>query len=310
MTDPDVSILIVNWNTRDLVVGCLDALPDAVAGPLSCETIVVDNGSVDGSSEALSARTDITLIPNDANLGFAAAVNQAYRRSRGEMVLLLNSDVTLRPGALTLMVQFVRSNPEAAGVGPIYVNPDGTPQPFHFRLPTFAVLVLNGSSLLRRVIPGSKRLLRNYRMLDDDFSAPQLVPQPSASCLLLRRSFLPSEHVFDERYPVFFNDVQLARLLAENHRTLWVIPTATAVHDAHSSARLLGSSTGRRIYIGSLITMLKDTESPVKVMLYRALVLGQHLASAPFQRNGRMSIADLLGALRGDPGPLPRQPAS
>ncbi len=107
MTDIDVSILIVNWNTRDLVLQCLDALPVGIDDDLAYEVIVVDNGSVDGSADALD-RDEIELIRNSANLGFAAAVNQAYAKSSGEFVLLLNSDVDLMTGALSTLVRFLR----------------------------------------------------------------------------------------------------------------------------------------------------------------------------------------------------------
>ena len=88
-------MLIVNWNTRELTLACLDALPRGVGEEISYDVIVVDNGSADGSAEALAERDDLFLIRNDDNLGFAAAVNQAYRRSSGDLVLLLNSDVEL-----------------------------------------------------------------------------------------------------------------------------------------------------------------------------------------------------------------------
>ena len=91
-----VSILIVNWNTRDLTLACLGSLANAAAGT-PYEVIVVDNGSVDGSAKALSEQPGIDLLCNDLNLGFAAAVNQAFRRSHGDYVLLLNSDVTSHP---------------------------------------------------------------------------------------------------------------------------------------------------------------------------------------------------------------------
>ena len=241
MTDIDVSILIVNWNTRDLVLRCLDALPVGIDDDLACEVIVVDNGSVDGSADALD-RDDIELIRNSANLGFAAAVNQAYAKSKGEFILLLNSDVDLMTGALSTLVRFLRTHPGVAGVAPLYVNPDGSPQPFHFRLPTFTTLLLNGSAVVRWLLPGSGRRLRQYKMIDDDFSKARPVPQPSASCLLLRRSSLPEGHIFDESYPIFFNDVQLARSLAGQGLTLWVTPDAgsrsrgTCVH-ANARAR-------------------------------------------------------------------------
>ena len=107
MTDSLVSILIVNWNTRELVLSCLDSLPGTVGG-VSCEVIVVDNGSIDGSADALDQHREITVIRNRRNLGFAAAVNQAYRRSTGEFVLLLNSDVDLTPDALVRSRTFPR----------------------------------------------------------------------------------------------------------------------------------------------------------------------------------------------------------
>ena len=299
-----ISIIIVNWNTRELVLKCLDSLPDNVRG-VTIEVIVVDNGSVDGSSDVLERRRDITMIRNPRNLGFAAAVNQGYRRSAGEFVLLLNSDVELSADALSSLAQFLLENPTAAAVAPLYLNPDGSPQPFHFRFPTFTMTLANGSEIVRRLVPRSAQLLREYRMLDDDFSQPRPVPQPSASCLLLRRSLLAdADHIFDERYPIFFNDVQLARSLAERGLTLWVIPDATVIHEAHSSTRMLGSSRKRQ-YLGSVIRMLGETESPAKVWLYRAVVFLQHIPMWLLRRPRTIGVTELWKALAGDVGPLP-----
>lgn len=303
-----VSILIVNWNTREAILRCLDALPASIDGELSYEVIVVDNGSVDGSADALKERADITLITNDENLGFAAAVNQAYTRSSGEFVLLLNSDVDLTSGSLSALVRFLLDHPHVAGVGPLYLNPDGSPQPFHFRLPRFAALVANSSSLVRRTMPGSAKILRDYRMLDDDFSAPLRVPQPSASCLLLRRSCLDGDRVFDERYPIFFNDVMLARNLFDRGLELWVTPEAVVVHEAHSSARQMGKSL-RRQYLASIVRMLEETEPRRNVWFYRSIVFSQNVALGLSGNRRALRGGDLWGALAGDPGPLPTRPS-
>jgi GT2 family glycosyltransferase len=305
----DVSILIVNWNTREAVLSCLDALPTGIDDDTEYEVVVVDNGSVDGSGDALEQRSGITLIRNDENLGFAEAVNQAYRKSSGDFVLLLNSDVDLTPGALSTLARFLREHPDAAGVAPLYLNPDGSPQPFHFRLPTFATTLANGSLLGRRLIPGSERRLREYRMADDDFSRPLPVPQPSASCLLLRRSVLPADEVLDEQYPIFFNDVKLARSLADNGHVLWVTPDAAVLHEAHSSAKQLGRGPGRRQYLASAIRMLRETESPAEVWLYRGVVFGQNVVMWALRRPDALRGRDLWGALAGDPGPLPTRPS-
>jgi GT2 family glycosyltransferase len=303
---PRLSILIVNWNTCELVLNCLDSLPDNLDGA-PCEIIVVDNGSTDGSAAALDRRSEITLIRNTDNLGFAAAVNQGYRRSTGDLVLLLNSDVELTPGALESLTRFLLENPTAAGIAPLYISPDGSPQPFHFRLPTFTMTLTDGSALIRRLLPGSSRLQREYHMLDDDFSRPRPVPQPSASCLLLRRSCLPDTEIFDERYPIFFNDVQLARSFENQGLSLWVTPNATVIHEAHASTRMLGSSSKRQ-YLGSVIRMLAETESPPKVWFYRAVVFMQHVPLWVLRRSETLGVSELWKALSGDVGPLPSGP--
>ena len=224
-------------------------------------------------------------------------------------MLLLNSDVELIEAAVTTLVRFLRQTPGAAGVAPLYVNADGTPQPFHFRFPSFATTLANASSLFRRTLPGSNRRLRAYRMLDDDFSKPRPVPQPSASCLLLRRSCLPPDRVFDERYPIFFNDVQLARSLAAQGHELWVTPDAVVAHEAHSSTSRLGT-TGRRQYFGSQIRMLEDTEPPLKVNLFKLVIWLQNVALLALRRPGALSRTEMRQALAGDPGPLPTRPSS
>jgi GT2 family glycosyltransferase len=167
----------------------------------------------------------------------------------------------------------------------------------------------NGSPIVRKLLPGSERKLREYRMLDDDFSRPRPVPQPSASCLLVRRSCLPEDRVFDERYPIFFNDVQLARSLSAQGRTLWVIPSARVVHDAHSSTRMLGR-TGKRQYLASVIQMLAETEPASKVWLYRVVVFVQNISIRLLRRPDALGLAELWKALSGDVGPLPSDPVT
>jgi GT2 family glycosyltransferase len=307
MSDFPVSILIVNWNTRELVLECLRSLPEQETGP-SYEVVVVDNGSVDGSGDALAQQTGITLIRNDRNLGYAAAVNQAYRRATGEFILLLNSDVELTQTAFTALTQFLQANPSAAGVGPMYLNVDGSPQPFHFRFPTFTMTLANGGAIAGRLLPGSKRRLRRYRMLDEDFSRPRPVPQPSASCLLLRRSVLREDRIFDERYPIFFNDVQLARSFAARGLSLWVTPAAKVVHHSHASTRKLGTA-GKRQYLGSIIRMLDETEPPINVWIYRVVVFVQNIPVWLFRRPNALTFGELWKALSGDVGPLPSDPS-
>ena len=205
------------------------------------------------------------------------------------------------------MLAFLDQHPTIAGVAPLYVFPDGSPQPFHFRFPTFSVTLANCSLIARRFIPGIDRRLREFRMLDDDFSHALPVPQPSASCLLLRRSVLPDDHIYDERYPIFFNDVQLARSLAAQGRELWVTPEATVAHVGGASTRMLGT-TGKQQYLGSTIRMLDETGSRGKVWAFRAVIFAQHVPLWILARPNTIGVRQLWMALSGDVGTLPTRP--
>jgi GT2 family glycosyltransferase len=305
-TAPDISVLLLSWNTKELTRECLDSLPVGIDDDLTVEVIVVDNGSRDGSAEALAERDDITLIANPENRGYAAAVNQAYERAGGEFVLLLNSDVEFKPGSLSTLLRFLRERPDVAGVGPLYLNPDGTEQQHHYRFPTFGATIGNMSRVLGRFPPLARRV-RRYRMLDDDFSQARSVEQPSASCLLIRRSALPDDALMDEQFPIYFNDVALAHSLAQRGHHLWMTPESVVVHEHGASTRQLGGLLARQ-HIGAHVRYLKATEPRYKVEVYRGLVLGQKLALIALRRPGRLPFRDLVGALRGDPGPVPAAP--
>jgi GT2 family glycosyltransferase len=301
-----LSILIVNWNTRDETRECLDSIPLGFARDIDYEVVVVDNGSLDGSVEMLAARDDVTFIRNDGNFGFARGVNQAYAVAHGERILLLNSDVELTPGSVTTLMAFLDQHSDVAGVGPVYLYPDGTHQDFHFRFPTFRMTLAVASSVLRRLRPFSREM-RRYFMLDDDFSAPRQVDQPSASCLLLRREAIPPGPLLDEAYPIFFNDVDLARRLRDRGHELWVTPDAVVYHERGGSTRLLGQRSKRQ-YVASVVRYLRATEPWHRVFLYRSLVFLQGLFQIATRNERALPLRELWCAVGADPGVLPRAP--
>jgi len=120
----DVSIIIVNWNTRELLLDCLSSVDRTTAG-ITFETIVVDNGSHDGSPQAVRKQfPQVKLIQNEENRGFARANNQALAGAAGRYVLLLNSDVQLTDGALNKLVAFMDTTPGAGIAACQYLNQD------------------------------------------------------------------------------------------------------------------------------------------------------------------------------------------
>jgi GT2 family glycosyltransferase len=299
-------VLILSWNTRELTRRCLDSLPRVLDAGGIYEVIVVDNGSADGSAELLAERTDITLIANGENRGYAGGVNKAYAAAQGEFVLLLNSDVALMPDACEVMLRFLREHPDVGGVAPSYRNPDGSPQPQHARLPTFGALLGNASSLLGW-LPPLKRLVRQYKMLDDDFSSARPVEQPAASCLLLRRSALGDGALLDERFPIYFNDVELAHRLAARGQSLWMTPKAIVLHELGASTRHLGTALARH-HVGAMIRYLSVVAgaSRFRLLVLRVVILVEYLARAAVRHPGALPLRELWRALGGDPGPVPQ----
>ncbi|MFI6132817.1 glycosyltransferase family 2 protein [Micromonospora sp. NPDC051141] len=301
MRAPQLSVLLVSWNTREETRQCLESLAATADPQLEYEVVAVDNGSSDGSADLLAGQPRVRLLRNDHNAGFAAAVNQAYRQARGQLILLLNSDVRFHPGALSRMIGYLREQPEAAGVSPLYLNPDGTFQQHYVRLPTFAASIALVSALRR--LPGFRQALHTFQMRGEDFSRPRQLA--SGSCMLLRRKVLEPHRIFDETFPIYWNDAVLARRLAQAGHHPWMIPDAVVTHSRGASCRLLGPAIRFRHLLGSLIGYLRLTEPRYRLLVFRIILLVDHLVKRLCGRSVQLSLPDLLAALRGDVGPLP-----
>jgi GT2 family glycosyltransferase len=139
----DVSIIIVNWNTKDLLQNCLRSTLEQ-AGDVDYEIVVVDNASSDGSAEMVKQIfPQVKLIENTENHGFAAANNQGMAIAQGRYVLLLNSDTVILDNAIAKTVAFADDHPDAAVVGCRVLNPDRTLQPTCFMFPSLLNMLLS-----------------------------------------------------------------------------------------------------------------------------------------------------------------------
>jgi N-acetylglucosaminyl-diphospho-decaprenol L-rhamnosyltransferase len=224
----DVSIIIVNWNTRDLLRSCLQALASARGG-VRAQVLVVDNGSIDGSPVLVAEEFPwVELVRNSENVGFARANNQAYQQARGRYVLLLNPDTEMRGGSIELMVEFLDADSQRAGVTAVLRNLDGTVQRYHKRLPRWRY-VLFSETILRNLFPRN-RWTRAFYMYDEPFQSMTEVEQPPAACLMLRQSILAPSSLFDEQFPIFYNDVDLCRWLYDRGHRLFLLPGAEVMH--------------------------------------------------------------------------------
>lgn len=232
---PDLSIIIVNWNTCQLLADCLNSIIDT-AGNITYEIIVVDNGSTDGSQAMLARQfPQARLLQNRENVGFARANNQALAASRGRYALLLNSDALATPGSLQALVSLAGQQPRAGIVGARLVNPDGSFQASYTPFPTLwqEFLILSG---LGRLFFGRWYPSRG----PDADKGPQIVDYVEGACMLVRREAYESAGGLDEGYFMYAEEVDWCYTMRQKGWQVWYQPAAKIIHLGGAS------SAGRR----------------------------------------------------------------
>lgn len=235
MSVPDLSVVILSWNTRELTLACLRALfAEQPRHPR--EVIVVDNGSTDGSADAVAAdHPDVILIRNEDNRLYAAANNQGARAGSGEFLCTLNSDTEVRPGALDRLVDFLLENPDYGAVAPRLVNPDGSVQRACMNFPTL-LSALCFDSLWGSFPPGSW-VQDRYLMKSFDHLHSRDVAQPPGACTVMRRREYLDMGGLDEELALYFNDVDLCKRLWKSGRKIRYLPDAEVMHHRGASTR-------------------------------------------------------------------------
>jgi len=195
----NVSIIVVNWNTKELLLGCLKSIYDTTINS-NIEVIVVDNGSHDGSSQAVKESfPQVTLIQNDENKGFAKANNQALSIALGRYILLLNSDALLTDGALTGLVNFMDTTSEAGIAACQYVNRDGSKQNSFDNFPTLATELLN-KTILKTLFP------KKYPSKKKEYYEPMEVESVIGACMIVRKEAITQVGMLDEDYFFFMEE--------------------------------------------------------------------------------------------------------
>ncbi len=225
----DVSIIIVNWNVRELLRGSLQSLRDASGMPAErMQVIVVDNASADGSAAMVAAEfPEVTLLANADNLGFGRANNQALPLCTGRHVLLLNPDTLVLDGAVARMRTLMDAQPDVSVMGCRLLNGDGTLQRWTGgAYPRLANLV-NHYFFLDRLLPARWRPMPLY--LDRDVPDDMAVDWVSGACMMLRASALQGK-LFNPDYFMYGEDMELCHRLKMAGGDVIYTPRATIVH--------------------------------------------------------------------------------
>lgn len=235
----NLSIIIVSYNTLDLTKRCLKSLTP------KNEVIVADNHSTDGSVEMIRKEFSwVKLILNSQNLGFAKAVNQALRIAGGENFLLLNSDTIVKKGAVEKLVEFAEKVGPAI-IGAKMLNPDGIPQASIFHLPTIKRAILE-------FWLGKKGEFSKYALTGLD---PVRVEAVSGGAMLISREITKKIGLLDERYFMYFEDLDYCRRAKGAGFKIWYLPEAKIIHEHGASGHALAdlSHQWRRLIPSSRI---------------------------------------------------------
>ncbi|MEM7130826.1 MAG: glycosyltransferase family 2 protein [Chloroflexota bacterium] len=251
----DISIVIVTWNTRDLIKGSLRSLEAEFTGhtPDTIEIFVVDNLSTDGTAEMIRSEfPQVKLIVNSRNRGFAAANNQALSQSTGRYILILNPDTEIRPGGIKKLVEFLDTDSKTGAVGPLLLNADGTLQ-----------LSCDPEPTLSREL---------WRLLHLDRLVPYgIYPQGSwprdehrevdvikGACMLVRGETLDQIGLFDEEFFIYSEEVDLCYRIRQAGWQIQWVPQAEVVHYGGQSTKQVASEMFQLLYKYKLIYFRKN----------------------------------------------------
>ena len=277
---PDISLVVVHYETPAELAQCLDSVRTATAG-IDSEVFVVDNASSKFDAAAVAdAVPDVMVLRNNANVGFARAANRALRQARGRYVLLLNPDTVLEPDTLRLMLGYMDARPDVGCATARLVLEDGrldvacrrsfpTPKRALFRL-----------TLLSRLFPRSRTFAQyNLTYLDEHEEAE--IDAPCGAFMMVRAEVRDAVGLLDESYFMYGEDLDWAFRIKQAGWRVMYTPITTVVHIKRASSRLSRTTTIRAFYDAMRIFYRRYYEKryprPVAWVTYAAINLREAL---------------------------------
>jgi len=225
-----LSIIIVSFNAKEFLKKCLESIYRYI-DISAYEIIVVDNDSIDGSAKMVKKEfSKVELIENSKNLGFAKAVNQGIREAKGEFIFLLNPDSEIKRGVLRKLIEFAEKNPDAGVVGVKLLNPDGSIQPSIYHFPTIF-------RAIKEFWFGQRGAYEKYAPAGME---PVEVDAVTGAAMLISRKTIEKVGFFDERYFMYFEDLDYCRRVRKAGLKVYYFPRAEIIHHHGKSAFSVG----------------------------------------------------------------------
>jgi GT2 family glycosyltransferase len=227
-----LSIIFVNYNSSELLSRALDTLEQEEGAGLDIELIVVDNGSNDRRHlRDLCLRRGVRLVLLKRNLGYGAAANRGFHYARGRYVAVANPDITFLPRALSQLVHFLETNPEAGVVSPQLLYPDRKPQPSCRRLPKLRYVFAGRRSPLVQLFPNYAPAREFLYAELWEAKSPVEVEAVIGTLMVFRRAAFESVKGFDEAFFMFAEDLDICQRLREQGWKVFLEPRARVVHE-------------------------------------------------------------------------------
>ncbi len=271
----DLSIVIVAWNVRDLVLDCLASIEDAKLG-ITYEVILVDNGSADFTVESVARQfPDTRIVALPKNIGFGAGNNRGLEVMRGRHAVLLNSDTIVMPSGLEACVRYLDENPRVGAVGPQLLNPDRSKQNCIHNSPNLLSEVV-GQSLLRRLLP------RRYPSKRVAYDRPVEVEAVLGACLFVRAEVIEQVGMIDEGYFFFLEETDWCHRIRAAGWKVMHLPDAFVIHLYGESTKKKTPLRTRIEYYRSRYLFFRKNRSPAAYRALRAIVMAKILIGAAF----------------------------
>jgi GT2 family glycosyltransferase len=224
----DLSIIIVNWNSKDYLQKCIASIVSWTSG-VDYEIVVIDNASFDGVDKMLKRYyPQVQFIQSDKNLGFAKTNNAAFSASKGSYILCLNPDTELIGPAINILLDCIRMLPNAGAIGCKLLNADGSVQTSCIQAFPTIINQLFDSEFFRALFPKSP--LWGMASLFNSKDEPAEVDVISGACLMLRRSVFEEVGHFSEDYFMYAEDLDICYKIKQAGYTNYYIPSASVIH--------------------------------------------------------------------------------
>ncbi|MEX1064030.1 MAG: glycosyltransferase family 2 protein [Candidatus Paceibacterota bacterium] len=227
--NPELSIIVVHYRTPEVLKLCLASVGETLGG-IDYEAIVVDSATTRVSQDVVKERfPKVAFLPFKENLGYSRGVNVGIKNSKGKYILILNPDIILTEGSVQKMLEYIKSHPDIGILGPKMLNFNGTHQKTYFNFYKPVTVLARRSGLLSRIKP-FKKVLDDFLMSDTDPSEIQTPDWLMGSALMVSREALDKVGMMDERFFMYFEDVDWARRFWHNDYKIVYYPAAVMYH--------------------------------------------------------------------------------